>query len=97
MICLDPRFNYSPYHQRWRPVKQGIDSLSKREREISELTAHGWCLKEIAKKLGITPTTTQTHRQRAMTKLRVENTIELTHFLLARGVIKNLYADEPNG
>src|SRR5688572_4085448 len=92
-----PRLQYSPYRGSWRPARFGLESLSRRELEVVKRVAHGKFLATVAIELGISSKTASTHKVRAMQKLGINNDMVLSHFLLARGVIKNLYADEPNG
>jgi two-component system, NarL family, invasion response regulator UvrY len=93
----EARFYYSPYLRQWRPLTGGIECLSPRELEIVVMLARGKSVKEIAKEFGVSTKTIGTHRYRAMTKLGTHNVVILSHFLVARGVMRNLYADEPNG
>lgn len=102
MICLEPatrgRPHYSPHSNTWRqPLKNGLDGLSKRELEIAKRYATGMLSKDIAAEFGISKKTVSTHRGRIKRKLGIADNVTMTHFLLARGVVRNLYADEPNG
>ncbi|WP_323001700.1 LuxR C-terminal-related transcriptional regulator [Denitromonas sp.] len=51
--------------------------LTAREREISTYIVNGLTCKEIARKLGISHRTVETHRARLMKKLEAKNTAEL--------------------
>lgn len=55
----------------------GSARLSPREREISALVANGMTCKEIARNLGISHRTVETHRARLMKKLDCRNSAEL--------------------
>tara|TARA_R110001583_G_scaffold185046_2_gene344926 strand:+ start:13050 stop:13637 length:588 start_codon:yes stop_codon:yes gene_type:complete len=52
-------------------------SLTAREREISTYIVNGLTCKEIARRLGISHRTVETHRARLMKKLDAKNTAEL--------------------
>ncbi|WP_222948284.1 LuxR C-terminal-related transcriptional regulator [Thauera sedimentorum] len=56
---------------------RSTDSLTAREREISTYIVNGLTCKEIARKLGISHRTVETHRARLMKKLDARNTAEL--------------------
>jgi len=56
--------------------------LTVREREISTYIVHGLTCKEIARKLGISHRTVETHRARLMKKLDARNTAELVSRIL---------------
>lgn len=54
-----------------------IDELTKRELSVARHVAEGRTYKEVAKLLGISPTTTRNHIQRIHARLRVRNNAEL--------------------
>lgn len=56
---------------------QAENQLSMREREISGFIANGLTCKEIARELGISHRTVETHRARIMKKLDCRNTAEM--------------------
>jgi DNA-binding NarL/FixJ family response regulator len=61
---------------------RGLEArLSAREREVSHLAAAGLADKEIARQLGISPTTVRTHIDNAYRKLGVNNRVALTRCL----------------
>src|SRR6185295_8728433 len=86
---------YSPHTNRWVPVKQGVESLSKRELQVVKLNAQALDLGDIAKRLGISEKSASTYRLRAMEKLGVPNVKMLMLFALANGLAKNAY-DKPD-
>ena len=51
--------------------------LTERERQVLQLLIEGKSNKEIANALGISPKTVSVHRTNVMTKLNVQNTVEL--------------------
>jgi len=70
-----------------------LESLTLREREVTEALYNGATLKQIAAKLGITFQTAAKHRARAMTKLGVDNEAELVHLLLGNRILPRELAD----
>lgn len=61
--------------------------LSKREKEILSLIAHGDGTKQIAERLCISPNTVQRHRQNIMQHLHVNNCTEAVHLAMYLGII----------
>ena len=51
--------------------------LSARERDVAHLAARGLADKEIARRLGISPTTVRTHIDHAYRKLGINNRVAL--------------------
>jgi DNA-binding NarL/FixJ family response regulator len=60
-----------------------IDSLSDRELEILQLSGQGQTPREIAKQLGISVKTVETHRMRVREKLSLASSAELMRFAIA--------------
>jgi len=67
--------------------RQGLDSLTKREREVLKLIGEGRTNQEIADILYLSPNTVQTHRSRIMDKLKLQNRAELIKFALHKGLV----------
>lgn len=63
------------------------DSLTDRERVVLQLSAQGASSKEIARHLGISPRTAETHRGNLMRKLGLQNRSALVRFALERGLL----------
>lgn len=61
--------------------------LTPREREVVVLIAEGLTNKEIAERLGISPSTVQTHTGRVMEKLKLQKRGEIIKYALRRGLI----------
>lgn len=74
------------YHFPPEELKTQID-LSKREIEILKLISKGLISKQIADKLFISVNTVNTHRQRIIEKLGVNNTIEALNYLRVCGIV----------
>jgi DNA-binding NarL/FixJ family response regulator len=62
--------------------------LSKREKEVLTLIAHGHTSKEIATKLGLSIGTVETHRANLMRKLKARNVAGLVVHAFRSGLIK---------
>jgi len=65
------------YSQASQFYKEEENHLTTREREVLQLLVTGKSNKEIALSLGISPKTVSVHRTNLMTKLGVQNTVEL--------------------
>jgi two-component system, NarL family, response regulator NreC len=62
--------------------------LSVREVEVLRLIALGHTSVEVARKLGISPRTVETHRAHIHTKLVVRTRAELVRYALRRGLLR---------
>lgn len=63
-----------------------LGTLTRREREVCRLLAQGYTNAEIAKQLGISIRTVQTHRQNIMGKLEFTSRAELVAFAVRTGL-----------
>ena len=61
--------------------EQTVDSLSNREQEVAAAYAAGQSYKEIARDLGLSPTTVRSHLRTVYSKLGVTSKIDLARFL----------------
>ncbi|MGD8403277.1 MAG: response regulator transcription factor [Anaerolineales bacterium] len=68
------------YSHNGRNGKEDKPSLTDRERQVLQLIVEGKSNKEIALSLGISPKTVSVHRTNIMSKLDVQNTVELIRF-----------------
>lgn len=66
--------------------KSRSDLLTPREKQVLLEVAAGRTSREIGERLGISPRTVETHRERVMTKLRVRTIAGLTRFVLEAGL-----------
>ncbi len=64
------------------------NALTAREREVLILIAEGLSNKEIARKLGVSVRTVETHRERVMRKLSIRTVAGLTRHAIAEGIVK---------
>jgi RNA polymerase sigma factor (sigma-70 family) len=87
---LSPRVSDVVVHE-WversrRTVGRPVEALSSRERQILQLSAEGMAVKEIARKLHISPKTVHANRHRLMDKLGFSSLADLTKYALSQGV-----------
>jgi len=66
---------------------EGLNRISRREREVLTLVAGGKSNKEIAGALGVGVRTIETHRERIMRKLDLHSVAALTKFAVAQGLV----------
>ena len=71
---------FQEYSQSSCNGKENDQHLTERERQVLELIVEGNSNKEIALDLGISPKTVSVHRTNIMSKLNVQNTVELIRF-----------------
>jgi len=65
-----------------------LRSLSAREREVMVLVVQGRTSKEIARIVGVKPTSIDTYRSRIMAKLGVEDLCALVRFAIRHGLLQ---------
>jgi DNA-binding NarL/FixJ family response regulator len=70
------------------PVITRYDSLTPRQREILQLIAEGHSTKAIARCLGISLKTAETHRTQLMERLGVHNVAEVVRYAIQAGVVQ---------
>lgn len=63
------------------------DQLSSRERQVLQLVAEGQTTKEIARVLGVSAKTAESHRTRIMKKLGIHNVAGLVRYAIRRGLL----------
>jgi DNA-binding NarL/FixJ family response regulator len=64
------------------------DPLTRREREVLQLVAEGRTTKEVARVLGVSAKTADSHRTRLMGKLDIHDTAGLVRYAIRRGLIQ---------
>jgi len=68
-------------------VKDGIAKLTVREKEVFPLLADGRSIKEVARTLGISPKTVETHKYHIMEKLNLQRMADLTKLAIIKDLI----------
>lgn len=71
-----------------RRSHDAYSQLTEREREVLKLLADGYTTREIADLLIISPKTVDGHKTRLMSKLELQNRIELVKYAIRRGIVK---------
>jgi DNA-binding CsgD family transcriptional regulator len=69
------------------PIITPLDQLSPREIQVLKLVVEGRTSKEIARLLGVLPTTVDTYRSRLMAKLGVRDVPALVRLAIRHGLI----------
>jgi len=70
-----------------RRQPNATQQLTSREREILQLLAEGYSVKEIAEALNISNRTVEFHKYRLMSKLNLKTNSELCQFAIKHGII----------
>jgi len=70
-----------------RNGKEEEHHLTERERQVLQLVVEGKSNKEVAMELGISPKTVSVHRTNIMSKLDVQNTVELIRYATSNPLI----------
>ena len=78
---------FQEYSQAGRNGKEGEHHLTERERQVLQLVVEGKSNKEIAMVLGISPKTVSVHRTNIMSKLDVQNTVELIRYATSNPLV----------
>ncbi|WP_435861769.1 response regulator [Streptomyces niveus] len=71
-----------------RSTPTGLETLTRREREVTGLAARGLTNEEIATHMVISPFTAKTHISRAMTKLGARDRAQLVVFAYESGLVE---------
>ena len=71
-----------------RPSLRPAGELTRREREVLQLLAEGRANKAVAKLLGISVNTAETHRARIMRKLGLKSLAELVRYAIRNGFVE---------
>ena len=74
------------YERRSADFSNPLESLSRREREVLQLTVEGRTSAQIAKVLYLSPKSVETYRSRLMKKLNLNNLPELVKFAIQHGL-----------
>ncbi len=72
-----------------QPAPDGLEELTKRERQVMALAAQGFSNAELADRLSMRPATAKTHVNRAMMKLRARDRAQLVAFAYECGLVRS--------
>ena len=70
------------------PLREGLEDLTEREREVLTLIAEGRSNQEIADALVISIKTVNRHRENIMAKLNLHSRVELVRYAIEKGLIE---------
>jgi two-component system response regulator NreC len=88
MMYLSPRVSRTLVQAYLAKSELPPDPLTPREREVLQLVAEGKTTKEVAKHLGISVKTAESHRTRILKKLDTPNTAGIVRYAIRRGLIQ---------
>src|SRR5436309_3933668 len=88
MMYLSPRVSRTLVQAYLAKSELPPDPLTPREREVLQLVAAGKTTKEVAKLLGISAKTVESHRTRIMKKLDTPNTAGIVRYAIRLGLIQ---------
>lgn len=79
----------SDYVRRVGGEKSLLERLTPRQREVLQLIAEGATTKDIAKTLGVSVKTVETHRTQLMERLDIHDVAGLVHYAIKTGLVRN--------
>lgn len=79
--------------EKQRAIRERLQSLTPREREILDLVADGELTKNIARKLGIKPKTVEVHRSHITSKMGVASTAQLVKIVVEQNLSARGWSD----
>jgi two-component system, NarL family, response regulator NreC len=88
MMYLSPGISHAVVDAYLAKSEMPPDPLTSREREVLQLVAEGKSTKEIARLLGISFKTAESHRTRIMKKTDIHETAGLVRYAVRRGLIQ---------
>lgn len=68
------------------PLRERLETLTPREREVMDLVVQGFLNKQVAGQLGVSPKTVEQHRARVMEKMEAGHLAELVRMAITLGV-----------
>jgi len=81
--CVEADREAYEQEQRCREIKQRLESLTERQRQVLELVVAGKTNKEIARKLGISLKTVELHRSHIMQRMKARSLAELVRLVVS--------------
>jgi DNA-binding NarL/FixJ family response regulator len=88
MMYLSPRVSRTLVQAYLAKSELPSDPLTPREREVLQLVAEGKTTKEVAKTLGISVKTAESHRAHILRKLDTPNIAGIVRYAIRRGLVK---------
>ena len=84
---LSPKLRTNDWKELQRRVRRYAMEMTPRQREVLQLVAEGWQLKEIAGLLDLSAKTIEFHKQRMRQSFHLKNNSDFVLFALKRGLI----------
>ena len=84
---VSPKLRSQDWVEQRTHVKQFSKALTTRQRDIVQLFAEGYSLKEIAARLDLSPKTVEFHKHQIMAEFHVKNNASLVLFAVKKGLI----------
>ena len=82
------------YQAKRSDQRNGIDTLTSREREVLQLIAEGYTNQGIANELYISVKTVEAHKAHIMAKLHARNRTDLIRYAIRKGIVRLESVDE---
>ncbi len=87
-IYLSPGVSRVVVEASLQKVRLPADPLTQRERQVLQLVAEGKTTKQVARLLGVSAKTAESHRTRIMAKLKIHETAGLVRYAIRSGLIQ---------
>jgi RNA polymerase sigma factor (sigma-70 family) len=84
---ISPKLRSTDWVEQRARVKQFSKALTPRQRDIVQLFAEGYSLKEIAARLNLSPKTVEFHKHQIMSEFNVKSNAGLVLFAIKKGLI----------
>jgi RNA polymerase sigma factor (sigma-70 family) len=84
---ISPKLRSTDWVEQRARVKQFSKALTARQRDIVQLFAEGYSLKEIAARLNLSPKTVEFHKHQIMSEFNVKSNAGLVLFAIKKGLI----------
>jgi len=86
-VYLSPNISRAVVEAYLSKTNLAADPLSPRERQVLQMVGEGKSTKDVAKLLGISTKTAESHRARLMQKLDIHETASLVRYAIRRGLL----------
>jgi DNA-binding NarL/FixJ family response regulator len=87
-IYLSPNISRALVDAYLGKTEAGADPLTPRERQVLQMVGEGKSTKDVARLLGISTKTAESHRARLMRKLDIHETATLVRYAIRRGLVQ---------
>ncbi len=87
-IYLSPNISRTVVDAYLSKTEPAADPLTARERQVLQMVGEGKSTKDVARLLGISTKTAESHRARLMRKLDIHETASLVRYAIRRGLVQ---------